>query len=107
MTKGDTVTIFFIKISENVDQPGAIGEIISSASSMHFYIYYVYHCHEGNCRRKEPFVEVMDPEGSRCIQRNNTLEVKTPGLIVLIVIPLIYISKFFYITRCCSCDNNP
>jgi hypothetical protein len=36
----------------------------------------------------------MDPEGSQCIQRNNTLEVKTPGLIVLIIMPLTYISKF-------------
>jgi hypothetical protein len=49
----------------------------------------------------------MDPEGSQCIQRNNTLEVKTPGLIVEIVIPIIYICKSCYITsRCCSCDNN-
>jgi hypothetical protein len=39
------------------------------------------------------FAEVMDPEGSQCIQRNNTLEVKTPGLIVLIIMPLTYISK--------------
>jgi hypothetical protein len=54
------------------------------------------------------FVEVMDPEGSQCIQRNNKLEVKTLGLIVVIVIPLTYISKVFYITsRRCSCDNNP
>jgi hypothetical protein len=52
--------------------------------------------------------EVMDPEGSQCIQKNNTLEVKTPGLIVEIVIPLTYIFKVCYITsRCCSCDNNP
>jgi hypothetical protein len=43
----------------------------------------------------EPFAEVMDPEGSHYIQRNNTLEVKTPGLIVVIVIPLIYISVMF------------
>jgi hypothetical protein len=58
--------------------------------------------------RKEPFAEVMDPKGSQCIQRNNTLKVKTPGLIVDIVIPLTYISKVCYITsRCCSCDNNP
>jgi hypothetical protein len=36
------------------------------------------------------------------------MEVKTPGLIVVIVIPLTYISKVRYITsRCCSCDNNP
>jgi hypothetical protein len=39
------------------------------------------------------FVEVMDPEGSQCIQRNNTLKVKTPSLIVVIVISLTYISK--------------
>ena len=36
---------------------------------------------------------MMDLEGSQCIQRNNTLEVKTPGLIVLIIMPLTYISK--------------
>jgi hypothetical protein len=53
-------------------------------------------------------VEIMDPEGSQCIQRNNILEVKTPGLIVLIIMPLTYIYKVCYITiRCCSCDNNP
>ena len=39
MTKGDTVTTFFMKISEDRDQPGAIGEIISSPSGMHLYIY--------------------------------------------------------------------
>jgi hypothetical protein len=39
------------------------------------------------------FVEVMDPEGSQCIQRNNTLKVKTPSLISLIIMPLTYISK--------------
>jgi hypothetical protein len=33
---------------------------------------------------------------------------KTPGLIIEIVIPLTYISKVCYIkSRCCSCDNNP
>jgi hypothetical protein len=54
------------------------------------------------------FAEVMDLEGSQCIQRNNTLKVKTPGLIVIIVIPLTYISKVCYITsRCCSRDNIP
>ena len=36
---------------------------------------------------------IMDPEKSQCIQKNNTLEVKTPGLIVLISMPLTYISK--------------
>jgi hypothetical protein len=50
----------------------------------------------------------MDPEGSQCIRRSNTLEVKTPSLIVVIAIPLTYIYKFCYITiRCCSYDNNP
>jgi hypothetical protein len=34
---------------------------ISKPSGMHLYIYYLYHCHEGNCRMKEPFAEVMDP----------------------------------------------
>jgi hypothetical protein len=38
-------------------------------------------------------VEVMNPEESQCIQRNNTLKVKTPVLIVDIIIPLTYISK--------------
>jgi hypothetical protein len=87
------VTTFFMKVSEDRDQPGAIGEIISTPSGMHLYIYYLYDCHEDNCRRKEPFTEVMDQEGSQCIQRNNTLEVKNPGLIVVIVIPLTCISK--------------
>jgi hypothetical protein len=106
--KGDTVTTSFMKMSEDRDQPCVIGEIISAPSGMHLYIYYLYHCHEGNCRTKEPFAEVMDPERSQCIQRNNTLEVRTLGLIVVIVIPLNYISKVCYITsRCCSCDNNP
>jgi hypothetical protein len=36
---------------------------------------------------------IMDPERSQCIQKNNTLEVKTPGLIVLISMPLNYIAK--------------
>jgi hypothetical protein len=62
--KCDTVTTFFMNMSKDKNQPGAIGEIISAPSSMHLYIYYLYHCHEGNCRRKEPFAEVMDPEGS-------------------------------------------
>jgi hypothetical protein len=106
-TKGDTVTTSFMKMSEDRDQPCANGKIISAPSGMHLYIYYLYHCHEGNCRAKEPFAEVMDPEGSQCIQRNNTLEV-TLGLIVEIVIPLTYISKVCYITsKCCSGDNNP
>ena len=43
--------------------------------------------------RKEPFAKLMDPEGSQWIQRNNTLEVKTLGLIVVIVIPLTYVCK--------------
>jgi hypothetical protein len=37
---------------------------ISTPSGMHLYIYYLYHFHEDNCRTKEPFAEVMDPEGS-------------------------------------------
>jgi hypothetical protein len=57
---------------------------------------------------KNLFVEFMDQEGSQCIQRNNTLEVKTLGLIVIIVIPLNYIFKYSYITsRCCNHDNIP
>jgi hypothetical protein len=54
-------------------------------------------------------VRLLDPIlDHQCIQRNNTLEVKTPGLIVDIVIPLTYISKVCYITsRCCKWGNNP
>jgi hypothetical protein len=77
---------------------------------MHLYIYII--CiiviREIAGGRNPFFSEVMDPEGSQCIHRNNTLEVKTPGLIVVIVIPLTYISKVCYITsRCCSYDINP
>jgi hypothetical protein len=58
--------------------------------------------------RRNLLVEFMDPEGPHRIQKNNTLEVKTPGLIVEIVIPLTYIYEVYYITsRCCSCDINP
>jgi len=39
------------------------------------------------------FAAIVDPERSQCIQRSNTLEVMTPGLIVLIIMPLTYISK--------------
>jgi hypothetical protein len=56
MKKGDIVTIFFMKISKDRDQPCAIGEIILAPSDMHLYIYYLYHCHEDNYRRKEPFL---------------------------------------------------
>jgi hypothetical protein len=41
MTKGDTVTTFFINISEDRDKPGAIGEIISTSLGMHLYILFV------------------------------------------------------------------
>ena len=37
--------------------------------------------------------EIMDPEKSQCIQKNNTLKVKTLGFIVLIIMPITYISK--------------
>ena len=53
--KGVTVTTSFMKMSEDKDQSCVIREIISTPSGMHLYIYYLYHCHEGNCRRKEPF----------------------------------------------------
>ena len=56
------------------------------------HIYYLHHCHKGICRRKKPLMQIMDPERSQYIQRNNTLEVKTPSLIV-ISMPLTYISK--------------
>jgi hypothetical protein len=65
--KGVTVTTSFMKMSEDRDQPCAIRKIISAPSGMHLYIYYLYYCHEGNCRTKEPFAEVLDPEGSQCI----------------------------------------
>jgi hypothetical protein len=41
MTKCDTMTTFFMKMSEEKDQLGAIGEIISSPSGMHLYILFV------------------------------------------------------------------
>jgi hypothetical protein len=92
-----------MKMSEDRDQPCSFGEIILAPLGMHLYIYYLYHCHEGNYRTKENFSEVMDLEGSQWIQRNNTLKVKTLGLIFEIVIPLTYISKVCYIaSRCCS-----
>ena len=62
--KCDIVTTFFMKMSKDRDQPGAIGENISAPLGMHLYIYYLYHCHAGNCRTNEPFAEVMDPEES-------------------------------------------
>jgi hypothetical protein len=37
--KGDTVTTFFMKMLEDKDKPGAIGEIILAPSCMHLYIY--------------------------------------------------------------------
>jgi hypothetical protein len=53
------------KLSSRKTRPQRNEDInISTPSGMHLYIYYLYHCHEGNCRTKEPFVEVMDPEGS-------------------------------------------
>ena len=36
----------------------------------------------GYLQEKGTLAEIMDPEGSQYIQRNNTLEVKTPGFIV-------------------------
>jgi hypothetical protein len=92
MTKVDTMTIFFIKISEDRDQPRAIGEIISASSGMHLYILFVS-LSRVKLQEEGTFAEVMDPEGSQCIQRNNALKVKTPGLIVVIIIPLTYNSK--------------
>ena len=41
MTKGDTVAIFFMKMSEIRDQLGAIGEFISTLLGMHLYILFV------------------------------------------------------------------
>jgi hypothetical protein len=53
------------KLSSRKTRPQRNEDInISSPLGMHLYIYYLYLCHEGNCRRKEPFAEVMDPEGS-------------------------------------------
>jgi hypothetical protein len=54
------------------------------------HIYYLHHCHKGICRRKEPRVEIMDPEKFQFIQKNNTREVKTPSFIFMTII---YISK--------------
>jgi hypothetical protein len=63
---GVTMTTSFMKMSEDKDQPCAIGEIISAPSSIHLYIYYLYHCHEGNCMTNERFAEVLDPEEYQC-----------------------------------------
>jgi hypothetical protein len=41
MTKGDTMTTFFIKMSEDRNQPGAIRENISAPLGMHLYILFV------------------------------------------------------------------
>jgi hypothetical protein len=63
MTKGDTLTIFFINISKDRDQPRAIGEIISTSLGIHLYILFV----SLSCvklQEEETFVEVIDPEGS-------------------------------------------
>jgi hypothetical protein len=38
-------------------------------------------------------VQTMDLEKSQCIQKNNTLEVKTPSLIVLFIMTITYFSK--------------
>jgi hypothetical protein len=46
--KGEIVTTFSMKMSEDIDQSCVIGEIISAPSGMHLYIYYLYHCHKGN-----------------------------------------------------------
>ena len=35
----------------------------------------------------------MDPKKPRYIHKNNTLEVNTPSLVVLIIMPITYISK--------------
>jgi hypothetical protein len=63
--KGDTMTTLFM----NMSRGQRLVEIhwrnhINTLKYALVYIYYVYYCHEGNCRRKEPFVEVMDPKGS-------------------------------------------
>jgi hypothetical protein len=60
---------------------------------MHLYILFVS-LSQGYLQEEGIFAEIMDPEESQCIQRNNTLEVKTPSSIVLIIMPLTYISKF-------------
>jgi prolyl oligopeptidase PreP (S9A serine peptidase family) len=39
--KGDTMTTFFMMMSEYKNHRGAIGEIISAPSGMHLYIYYL------------------------------------------------------------------
>jgi hypothetical protein len=41
MQRGDTVTTFFMKMPEDRNQPSAIGEIISTPSGMHLYIYVI------------------------------------------------------------------
>jgi hypothetical protein len=41
MKKGDTIATVFMKMSEIIDQLGAIGEIISTLSGIHLYILFV------------------------------------------------------------------
>jgi hypothetical protein len=53
------------KLSSRKTRPQRNEDInLSTPSCMHLYIYCLYHYHEGNCRTKEPFVEVMDPKES-------------------------------------------
>ena len=63
MTKGDIVTIFFINISEDRDQPRAIGEIISASPSIHLYILFVS-LSWVKLQEEGTFNEFMDPERS-------------------------------------------
>jgi hypothetical protein len=62
---------------------------------MHLYIYIICIIVMREIARGRNLSEVMDQEGSQCIQRNNTLKVNTLGLIFEIVIPLNYISISF------------
>ena len=41
MKKGNTIAIFFMKMSEIRDHLGAIGKLISTLSGMHLYILFV------------------------------------------------------------------
>jgi hypothetical protein len=106
--KGDTMTTLFMKMSRGQRSSWCYSR--NHISTLMYALVYII-CiifMRGIAGGRNLLAKVMDSEGSRCIQKNNTLEVKTPGLIVEIVIPLTYISKFCYITSiCCSYDNNP
>jgi hypothetical protein len=64
MTKGDNVTTFFMKDLRGQRSTRCYWRNhILKYVLIYIYIYYLYHCYEGNCRTKKPFAEVMDLKG--------------------------------------------